>query len=88
MASDREIMVHLAGYATLSGVLATADWASLIAPVLALPLIAGAIYVGGRMFVERLVGRARAGLEERQAVATDGGRRTTTLDRELEEGEP
>lgn len=76
MTGERDQLVHLAGYASITGVLATAEWAGVTAWFLALPIILGALYLGGTMFVRRLTARARRDLEEDrrpQTAATDGG---------------
>lgn len=71
-------LVHLAGYASITAVLATADWAGLSGPLLAAPIVLGTLYLGGRRLVERLTERAQANLEAEPGhrLATDGDGRT------------
>lgn len=79
MTDDRGQLVHLAGYASITAVLATADWAGLSAPLLALPIVLGALYVGGDRLIRRLIARARRDVETHvpaeTPTATDGGQR-------------
>lgn len=79
MTEDRDLLVHLAGYASITAVLATADWAGLMAPTLALPIVLGALYYGSSMLIRQLTNRARRDLQEsaprERATATDGGQR-------------
>ncbi|MBV0925022.1 hypothetical protein KTS45_12525 [Halomicroarcula limicola] len=57
--TERDRFVHLAGYTSITAVLATANWAGLSAVLLAAPLVLGTLYIGGQMLVSRLVERAR-----------------------------
>lgn len=83
-------LVHLAGYASIAAVLATADWAGLSGPLLAAPLVLGTLYLGGRRLVERLTERAQENLESKpgRPLATDGGptRREQLVDAVEEHG--
>ncbi|WP_135304111.1 hypothetical protein [Haloarcula amylovorans] len=75
--TERDRFVHLAGYASITAVLATANWAGLSAYLLAAPLMLGTLYIGGQMLVGRLVKRAREDTAPATAdtptPATDGG---------------
>jgi hypothetical protein len=74
---DRTRLIHLAGYASITAVLATADWAGLSAPLLALPIVLGALYAAGDRLIRRLTARARRDMETHvpaKSATTDGGR--------------
>ena len=74
--TERLKLAHLAGYASIAAVLATAEWAGPLAMVLVVPLLAWTLYHAGDLVVRRLTARARADLEEQAtggAAATDGG---------------
>ncbi|WP_226023215.1 hypothetical protein [Halomicrobium salinisoli] len=78
---DRELLVHLGGYASIAAVLATANWASLGAVLLAAPIVLAALYLGGQMLIRRLTARARRDLEDDPATPgaarADGGHTST-----------
>ncbi|EMA01812.1 hypothetical protein C437_15371 [Haloarcula vallismortis ATCC 29715] len=72
-------LVLLGGYASITAVLATADWAGLSALVMAAPIVTAALYLGGRRFVGHLTERAQQNLDERgsaHTLATDGDGRS------------
>ena len=84
--NQKETLVHLAGYSTLSLILGTASWSTL-GWVFALPIIFGTLGFAGLLGYRRLLEHAResfpsspsGGLE--RSPATDGGQ-----DRETDTG--
>lgn len=96
MTGEHDQLVHLAGYASIVAVLATADWAGLTARILALPIVLGALYYGGLLLIRRVTAQRRRDLEDQHGpreatAAADGGqelgRRTTGSDRNRSENE-
>lgn len=86
--NDRTLLVHLGGYASITAVLATANWAGLSAILLALPIVLATLWLGGALLTRYLVDRAKAGMDRpapTTSTATDGGteqrHRTTDSDR-------
>lgn len=90
MIDDREGLVHLGGYASITAVLASANWAGPLGMLLAMPIILVGIYVGLQVVVDHLTARARHDLVDDQpaTVATDGGpsRQSVLVDAIEEEG--
>lgn len=82
--TEREtLLVHLAGYGSITAVLATADWAGLSAILLALPIVLATLWLGGALLTRRLVDRAKEDMDQPAPTpATDGGteHRPTTTD--------
>ncbi|QIO23085.1 hypothetical protein [Haloarcula sp. JP-L23] len=79
--NDRATLVHLAGYATIASILATANWAGLSAVLLALPLVLGTLWFAGRQGARSAVDRAKADMDQpapSPSTATDGGTDQTT----------
>ncbi|MBX0323882.1 hypothetical protein EGH21_12660 [Halomicroarcula sp. F13] len=88
--NDRATLVHLAGYATIASILATANWAGLSAVLLALPLVLGTLWVAGQQGARSAVDRAKADIDHPiPSPATDGGtdQPTTGSDRNRPENE-
>ena len=68
MTVDRETLAHLAGYATIASVLATATWAGPLARVAVVPIVLGTLLAG----MSFLRGRRS---DADPDLATDGGER-------------
>ncbi|QCJ47242.1 hypothetical protein [Haloprofundus sp. MHR1] len=76
----RETLVHLSGYSSIAVVLATADWASLVAVIFVAPLLLGTLAYGGYLGAQKLIELARREVDREEtalateSVTTDGGR--------------
>jgi flagellar biosynthesis/type III secretory pathway M-ring protein FliF/YscJ len=76
MNADREELAHLAGYAALVAVLASANWAGLVGKLVGAVFVLGVLAYFGVVGVRALTTRVRAEAEaaaDVDAVAADGG---------------
>lgn len=80
MTDDRELLVHMAGYATIAAVLGTANWASFTAVLFVAPIVLAALGFAGYLAAQWIISEARKTVPDPDSavdgepIATDGGR--------------